>query len=149
MAFDVHKGDLERAWAIGLFEGEGCILIGTLRGARRVVLTLGMTDYDVVERFVAVVGVGRIISRPGRKPEHRPFHTWSISGRKCGPVLELLMDGFGKRRRAKAEDALAALAQTKTANRDKTHCPLGHPYDDANTWRYRGFRRCRACWTVR
>lgn len=27
----------------------------------------------------------------------------------------------------------------------KTHCPQGHPYDDANTCHYRGERRCRAC----
>jgi hypothetical protein len=27
----------------------------------------------------------------------------------------------------------------------KTHCPAGHPYDDANTYRYRGRRHCRRC----
>jgi hypothetical protein len=27
----------------------------------------------------------------------------------------------------------------------KTHCPKGHPYDEANTYRYRGKRSCRAC----
>lgn len=27
-----------------------------------------------------------------------------------------------------------------------THCPKGHAYDDANTWRCkRGYRHCRAC----
>jgi hypothetical protein len=26
-----------------------------------------------------------------------------------------------------------------------THCPQGHPYDEANTVLYRGLRRCRAC----
>lgn len=26
-----------------------------------------------------------------------------------------------------------------------THCPQGHPYDQANTHRYKGMRRCRAC----
>lgn len=30
-------------------------------------------------------------------------------------------------------------------NRDKTHCPLGHPYDEQNTkWSSKG-RHCRAC----
>jgi hypothetical protein len=28
---------------------------------------------------------------------------------------------------------------------NKTHCPSGHPYNDANTLRYRGQRACRAC----
>jgi hypothetical protein len=31
--------------------------------------------------------------------------------------------------------------------RAKTHCPQGHPYDEANTYRWRGTggRQCRAC----
>lgn len=32
------------------------------------------------------------------------------------------------------------------ANAEKTHCPSGHPYDEANTYRSpRGERRCRRC----
>jgi hypothetical protein len=27
----------------------------------------------------------------------------------------------------------------------KTHCPQGHPYDEANTYHWRGQRHCRAC----
>lgn len=27
----------------------------------------------------------------------------------------------------------------------KTHCPKGHPYDEANTRHYQGHRACRAC----
>jgi len=31
-------------------------------------------------------------------------------------------------------------------NRRKTHCPQGHPYDDANTlWTSKGYRSCRTC----
>lgn len=30
-------------------------------------------------------------------------------------------------------------------NLDKTHCPQGHAYDDANTIKWRGERACRAC----
>lgn len=29
--------------------------------------------------------------------------------------------------------------------RDKAHCPAGHPYDEANTYRVRGERRCKVC----
>jgi HNH endonuclease len=29
--------------------------------------------------------------------------------------------------------------------RDKTHCPAGHPYDAANTYCYAGERHCKAC----
>jgi hypothetical protein len=27
----------------------------------------------------------------------------------------------------------------------KTHCPSGHPYDEANTYKHRGRRLCRVC----
>lgn len=30
-------------------------------------------------------------------------------------------------------------------HRNKTHCPRGHAYDEANTYVYRGHRGCRAC----
>lgn len=30
-------------------------------------------------------------------------------------------------------------------NARKTHCPQGHPFDEANTMRYGGSRHCRAC----
>lgn len=29
--------------------------------------------------------------------------------------------------------------------RAKTHCPQGHEYDEANTYRYKGRRFCRSC----
>lgn len=35
------------------------------------------------------------------------------------------------------------------ANSLKTHCPRGHPYDEANTYAYKGRRQCRACWRYR
>lgn len=30
-------------------------------------------------------------------------------------------------------------------NSEKTVCPQGHAYDEANTFRYRGYRYCRTC----
>ena len=43
------------------------------------------------------------------------------------------------------ENTLRGHGVTAT-NAAKTHCPLGHPYDDANTYvTPRGERNCRAC----
>jgi hypothetical protein len=30
-------------------------------------------------------------------------------------------------------------------NRRKTHCPQGHPYDEANTYRHSSGRQCQTC----
>lgn len=39
---------------------------------------------------------------------------------------------------------------TSTAkNAAKTHCVNGHPFDDANTYRYKGRRDCVACRRIR
>lgn len=32
-----------------------------------------------------------------------------------------------------------------SANRGKTHCKNGHPFDEANTYRYKTVRWCRTC----
>lgn len=29
--------------------------------------------------------------------------------------------------------------------RDRTHCPVGHAYDEANTYTYEGRRQCKQC----
>jgi hypothetical protein len=42
-------------------------------------------------------------------------------------------------RRGTAGSAVAVL------QRMKTHCPAGHPYDEANTYQYKQKRQCRAC----
>lgn len=44
------------------------------------------------------------------------------------------------------ENALLSPATNARINFDKTQCPEGHPYDEANTYRYRSGRRaCRIC----
>jgi len=35
------------------------------------------------------------------------------------------------------------------AHAAKTRCPQGHPYDEGNTYRFRGSRQCRTCRAVR
>jgi len=37
------------------------------------------------------------------------------------------------------------MIETGISNARKTHCPYGHPYDEANTIRYGGRRYCKTC----
>lgn len=41
---------------------------------------------------------------------------------------------------------MKAKGRARSGESAVTHCPKGHPYDEANTYRYRGMRYCRACW---
>lgn len=40
---------------------------------------------------------------------------------------------------------LVNLHRSPFTNAGKAHCPAGHPYDEANTYRSNGRRLCRAC----
>ncbi len=147
---DSHK-NCETAWAAGLFEGEGCIHVGTQKGRwPRVVLTLGMTDRDVVERFALFAEVGAIHIRQSTRPEWAEFYAWSVAGKKAESVLRAMLPWLGERRSAKAREALLAIARIGVSNSDKTQCPQGHPYDETNTAYNRdGSRRCKACMSER
>jgi hypothetical protein len=43
------------------------------------------------------------------------------------------------------ENAARSPISASGINRRRTHCPQGHPYDEANTYRYQGKRSCRVC----
>lgn len=44
-----------------------------------------------------------------------------------------------------SENAFDKVAAGNHHSAKKTHCPQGHPYDEANTYVWRRERRCRAC----
>lgn len=72
-----------------------------------------------------------------------------------GPVPKGLVIGhLCRMRHCVAPDHLEAVTvgenirrgETGSNMRSKTHCPQGHPYDEANTYvRPRGGRQCRTC----
>lgn len=64
----------DRAWAAGLFEGEGWI---TDRDKNSVQIGLGMTDRDVVERFAFIAGYGNIrVKIDNRNGERKTMYVW-------------------------------------------------------------------------
>jgi hypothetical protein len=104
----------EVMWAAGLFEGEGCFSMQrrnrNCRGSLRHVLlsaTLSTTDEDVLRRFVAAVGMGRV-SGPRLLANKRckPVWYWSVSGQKVERLYALLEPGLGNRRRARYAELL-------------------------------------------
>ena len=46
-----------------------------------------------------------------------------------------------------ADNVADMLAKGRWSNgrSEKTHCPAGHEYDEANTYKWRGSRHCKAC----
>ena len=94
-------------WAAGLFEGEGCISFDSRQPKLRKV-QLAMTDKDVVERFINIVGYGNLLGPYIRRPgTNKPLWEWKVS--KSSEVLRILkmfLPYFGKRRSEKAIEAI-------------------------------------------
>jgi hypothetical protein len=96
----------ELCWAGGLFEGEGCFTL--MRGtAPRAALT--MNDEDVVRRFCAAVGIGKVYGPYGPYLGHGNFQRWEWKAdglEKVQAVVAMLWNGLGQRRRSRAAEVL-------------------------------------------
>ena len=104
------------AWAAGLFEGEGCITIDN-RSPNHRRLLMGMTDEDVMQKFVDVVGAGKLYgpySYSGDKAKYKQFWQWSIGKKpEVVRILKMFIPYFGKRR---SEKAIEAINKIETLN---------------------------------
>lgn len=149
-----ESSDTEIAWAAGIFEGEGCILLSIGKRTQRL-LVVQMTDEDVIRRFHAVLGgIGSLFPIKQHRtwqPHWKPAWRWS-----CGAwsdillVHELFSPWLGARRSAKFEDLLAHPPRHLRELR-KRECKRGHPLSgpDADVYLYEGpngrQRRCNRC----
>jgi hypothetical protein len=151
-----QRNEADVAWAAGLFEGEGFLSVYQRKYGAKIQpqIGLGMTDRDVVDRFMRIVGCGAIyIAKPGTGG-HKQCHCWRLyEAEKVREVVALFLPYFGERRRAKAEELLQRIAGIQSHNSKKTHCPKGHalegdnlvlePIKRAGTTYYA--RRCKVC----
>lgn len=142
-------------WAVGLFEGEGSIGLrkSSARGRperRYPVLSLQMTCVDVVQRFHAVVGRGRIHSRPAGRDGWKDSAVWAVSSaRDVEALLTVFLPYLGEKKTREAEAVLLVCATIGLPMKERTHCTHGHEFTPANT----GYisrngvrqRRCLAC----
>ena len=91
------------AWAAGLFEGEGSIVVRE----RQAHLYLAMTDADVVQRFAEIVGHGNVHPQKIRPGQTKRQYRWHVAARgEVARILNTFMPYLGERRKAKAIEAL-------------------------------------------
>ena len=134
--------ELKVAWAAGLFEGEGSCCITDGRQPR---VQLASTDEDVVRRFVAIVGRGRVRFHERTNGNKDVWH-WSVQGRDdVLYVLNLLWPFLGERRR---ERAYELIERASKMHDEKGFCKRGHDLSvEVNVYRHRktGKRYCAIC----
>ena len=96
-------------WAVGLFEGEGCIT----HGRNHFVLKLAMTDKDIVDRFAELMGVGNVHEQKPQKEGYKTQYCWRIQRKaEIIRILDMFLPHLGHRRAHKALDVLDYLECT-------------------------------------
>lgn len=140
-----------RAWASGLFEGEGCISIytkktGSLRSQPKA--SLSMTDRTVVEQFATVIEFGNISSsqlRSGKTQYRWQTASWESVER----LFSIIGPWLHERRTSRFREVLAQkptrLLKPGECYASRTHCRHGHQLSAENTHLCNGRRRCRIC----
>lgn len=113
--------DLDFAWFVGVFEGEGCITLER----QRPTLRIAMADEDIIRRVHAIAGVGYVfVSIRDKNPLHKPMWSWGTS--RQGQSINLLwrmLPLLGERRAARAWEVLEVWAakEHRLANRPTRH----------------------------
>lgn len=93
-------------WAIGLFEGEGTILIKK-KPEYQLEVSLTSTDEDVVREFCRVINAGKVYGPYSYDSIRKPFWKWNLSnGTLVVPFLEKILPLLCTRRRLRAEEAI-------------------------------------------
>lgn len=109
----------------------GGMLLSPLKSRRGyLVVTLPPAKTRNVHRLVSEAFIGP--RPPGMKTRH-------LDGNILNCSLANLEYGTGK------QNKLDQVEHGTHANANQTHCPANHEYTEANTYRWRGKRYCRAC----
>ena len=111
-----HKDIIE--WGTGLFEGEGNIF--RKDEGRLFIMSLQMKDEDVVKRFYAQVGCGKVVKRKPYK-HYAPMWEWRLT--RTNDILrlcELFLPFMGKRRTSQIKKAIKGKTYIKERQELKT-----------------------------
>ena len=95
---------VEEAWAIGLFEGEGCIFVE--KRCYSAVLRVKTTDFDVAKRLQKVWG-GRVSKATMSPSNKKQPYNWVLQNKPVvRGILERMLPHLSMRRACKASDAI-------------------------------------------
>lgn len=104
----------ELHWLAGLLEGEGSFMAGPPSSPRMPIISVHMTDQDVIAR------VGRIFARKPhsvrqRDPRWQASYLVRVTGSRAVHWMTVLRPLMGERRQAQIDRALACYAPRPTA----------------------------------
>ncbi len=95
--------EIDRAWLAGLLEGEGCF--GWYPKSCDMLVQVGMTDRDVIERAAALMGTA--FRGPYRQKSHQPIYQTAARGQTAVALMRELLPLMGERRQGRIRQSLA------------------------------------------
>jgi hypothetical protein len=150
-AASAAPNDEWRAWAAGLFDGEGCSSLlkhrsheGYLTGELCVTQSSLVGSPEVLRRFMMILGAGYISGPYAQRDATMDVYRWKVAALSdVERVLGVIWPWLGDVKRAQAQHVLDVLrSQLKLprgnpawGNR-KTHCINGHEYATARVRAY-------------
>ena len=77
----VMPSEVEKAWAAGIMDGDGCVTMRPPSGGRfrHPYVVVDSTDLEILQELLRLFG-GRIISKKARDPAHRQQWSWRVFG---------------------------------------------------------------------
>jgi hypothetical protein len=151
-ATEATRGDdVWRAWAAGLFDGEGCSALlrhrthaGYMTGELSVTQSSLVGSPEVLRRFEVIVGAGHISGPYPQRSATMDVYRWKTAAlADLERVVAELWPWLGEVKRTQARrvlDVLHAQSQLPRGNsawgNRKTHCVNGHEYATARTRPY-------------
>ena len=123
--------DLDFMWAVGYFEGEGCLGAFKRGRYRQPKMIVTSTDLDTLERFRSIVKCGRIRGvRLHSGLSSKPQWEWESKRQvEIEGLLERMMPYLSQRRKEKGEEIFAYTRRDRTkkyldeAMNSASYCP--------------------------
>ena len=104
------------AWLAGLLEGEGSFLKAPPSDPNCPLISLEMTDEDVVRRATSIMG-GNVARRVLKNALWKPSYRVIIKGARAVAIMHILYPQMGARRKAQIDAALESyVARSKGDN---------------------------------
>lgn len=137
----------DEMWAIGLFEGEGCISITKNNGRTFPDVTLCSTDKDTIDNFHSIINFGNLTGPYKRRKGTKPIWRWRLTQNKqIENLLERWLPFLSSRRRMRAIEVLTLNKERlNDVKEQRSRCKKGHLKDDKNTYIYNNLKFCKKC----
>jgi len=136
-------------WAAGFLDGEGAFIKPEryARGRSGLVVSASQSGRELLERLQRLFGGSISLAfKAGQHTHKRDHFHWRIRGMHGAALMMTLYPLLSSRRREQIRSALAIWRTQRVANRDRTGCRQGHPYDARER---NGGRVCTVCRTAR